>query len=506
MPNAVKPDSTSPTFYRDLAWYIEHGRQATLRDTRRTVVGVWITGGSALQADGAILNAELSLRCGDGSAAFFRSCALTSSIITVDGSSELSLDRSELGSCDMMKVSAQGSRVDLHETDIDLRDLSVASHAQASCSGCLGHIVNLSAAEGSSIRIGASDVRIDMLHCEAGGSIVLRDCPQEALNVLGAGGEVDLRRCEVARVALLATGNLNLRIAASRWIAVKDGGTPRVFAVNRDGSPLEINAASAAGTVSIESAEGAPSTRVSMGTCAALPAFPMAQLPPLAAAPGHWPGLGMRLSAPLVVAVALALLRRWTRGRSGGPRLATMACLGSCAVVSLLWARSVRHEDWLVRHSGGRVTEIYSAGGALRIWSARDIAIGPGAQWMYSDRERADASRATRAAALLPGSFPLPRLKTQLLEPAVIPWWCLWLVTAWLPLRAGAGSCREVLRRCRGRCACCGYDLRASLDRCPECGMASSLTRRELPRVTYSIPPPPSAPPSPQTASPLPSC
>ena len=56
-----------------------------------------------------------------------------------------------------------------------------------------------------------------------------------------------------------------------------------------------------------------------------------------------------------------------------------------------------------------------------------------------------------------------------------VPYWFLLLVfaaypfgRAWLALRRR----RERLRRARGACLCCGYDLRASTGRCPECGTA----------------------------------
>ena len=53
-----------------------------------------------------------------------------------------------------------------------------------------------------------------------------------------------------------------------------------------------------------------------------------------------------------------------------------------------------------------------------------------------------------------------------------VPAWSLLLVTAVLPtwMFAGASRRRSKWRRARGFCPRCGYDLRATLERCPECG------------------------------------
>ncbi|MFI5379400.1 MAG: hypothetical protein ACHRHE_08885 [Tepidisphaerales bacterium] len=54
----------------------------------------------------------------------------------------------------------------------------------------------------------------------------------------------------------------------------------------------------------------------------------------------------------------------------------------------------------------------------------------------------------------------------------IVPAWFVLLLAAIPALRAGRRwlRCRRRIRR--GHCAVCGYDLRASTDRCPECGTA----------------------------------
>ena len=54
----------------------------------------------------------------------------------------------------------------------------------------------------------------------------------------------------------------------------------------------------------------------------------------------------------------------------------------------------------------------------------------------------------------------------------VFPFWLLGCVCAIVPARTMWAVSKKMHRRRRGYCLQCGYDLRASSDRCPECGTA----------------------------------
>jgi hypothetical protein len=54
-----------------------------------------------------------------------------------------------------------------------------------------------------------------------------------------------------------------------------------------------------------------------------------------------------------------------------------------------------------------------------------------------------------------------------------IPWWPILLLTGILPLKHLLVLATRVKPHRRGYCRNCGYDLRATPDRCPECGLAT---------------------------------
>jgi len=57
------------------------------------------------------------------------------------------------------------------------------------------------------------------------------------------------------------------------------------------------------------------------------------------------------------------------------------------------------------------------------------------------------------------------------------PAWLLTVILALLPAAWGWGAYRQRRRKQTGRCIACGYDLRASPDRCPECGNVVGVGR-----------------------------
>jgi predicted RNA-binding Zn-ribbon protein involved in translation (DUF1610 family) len=64
-----------------------------------------------------------------------------------------------------------------------------------------------------------------------------------------------------------------------------------------------------------------------------------------------------------------------------------------------------------------------------------------------------------------------------------VPFWLLCLVTAVPPLALVRSVRRRVLWLKSNRCLACGYDLRATTDRCPECGKVTAAKPPESARI-----------------------
>ncbi len=72
-------------------------------------------------------------------------------------------------------------------------------------------------------------------------------------------------------------------------------------------------------------------------------------------------------------------------------------------------------------------------------------------------------------------SFHYVRYASTTYRYFICPFWMLQAVAALLVVAAFVPLRRRIHRQRRGLCIFCAYDLRATTDRCPECGTATNI-------------------------------
>ena len=173
--------------------------------------------------------------------------------------------------------------------------------------------------------------------------------------------------------------------------------------------------------------------------------------------------------------------------------LLTAFSLLLCVVVSVLWVRSYQAHDVLswdrADNSGGQHHRWYRvvASGRGRIalsWDAEVAAVAditpeeaarPTGRWQWGGWHRESPRYPSPGFGGTPNlrwgfHFRWNRRPGTVRREVILPYWALALPALAFPACRLLIRSRRSERRRRGVCLTCGYDLRATPDRCPECG------------------------------------
>jgi hypothetical protein len=191
-----------------------------------------------------------------------------------------------------------------------------------------------------------------------------------------------------------------------------------------------------------------------------------------------------------------------TKGYNAGPmrhRLFTVLAVGSlmlCAASCALWVRSLGHVEVVHWTSPGHDAEILSIDGVFGLMLTRDSSLEPimvNVQRLYGWFHLRAVQRTDKSRGPILGmsynrwGFGFYCVRTiggggwrfgdRRVVIAYVPRWLPILLTAVVPLAWVTTAFRQHRRNCAGRCLSCGYDLRATPDRCPECGAVPTGTK-----------------------------
>jgi hypothetical protein len=170
------------------------------------------------------------------------------------------------------------------------------------------------------------------------------------------------------------------------------------------------------------------------------------------------------------------------------------------------WARSVNNSETFILSRADRVWAIDHFDGEIAFWRGTPVAtLPPGKQhWWHEHWEppyayktatfdvvSANQSEWALAGFMITMQRRFPTTGKSILPSQigprvgiVIPLWFLTLVLGTWTFIAGRRYARALRREREGLCRVCGYDLRATRDRCPECGTPIAVTTPPTPTVS----------------------
>jgi hypothetical protein len=155
----------------------------------------------------------------------------------------------------------------------------------------------------------------------------------------------------------------------------------------------------------------------------------------------------------------------------------------TCLVV-MLWARSCNTQDYLMRQGNGWEIGLRSR------WGLLYVQVGPGGgalptTWILSHKSLNQSYTPVHETERRWGMLGFNCFQAAPTSSWVgttfvtVPHWFLAMVPWLVPAMRWAYRRPRERRRRRGMCVACGYDLRGTPARCPECGRAADGDERE---------------------------
>jgi hypothetical protein len=157
-----------------------------------------------------------------------------------------------------------------------------------------------------------------------------------------------------------------------------------------------------------------------------------------------------------------------------------------CATACALWVRSHSVADMVSRFDARGGYTLEASNGRIAANWDDVVYAGPGGAWEHSARRHPWDVEVPRPDPGGPQAGPDHRAHVdglgfglvakryadggEVARCLVVPLWAVALASSVAPVTAVAVGWRRRARGGAGRCRSCGYDLRATPDRCPECG------------------------------------